>query len=202
MIVVNGQDKGYGRVFTMLHELSHIVLGESVFEDDLESLNQLPVANRSTETFCNRLAAAVLMPKDAIVAELVVSSKKADTTYSDAELAALAARYGVSREALLVRLAELNRVSPAFVAHKRAEFARIYAAQRKKEEEEEDDSSGGFAPYQYQVLSHLGRGFARLVLEAYNTKRLTLSTAAGYLGTQAKLIPKIERATYGGASAR
>jgi Zn-dependent peptidase ImmA (M78 family)/DNA-binding XRE family transcriptional regulator len=201
MIVVNGQDKGYGRVFTMLHELSHIVLGESVFEDDLESLNQLPVANRSTETFCNRLAAAVLMPKDAILAELVVSPKKADATYSDAELAALAARYGVSREALLVRLAELNRVSPAFVAHKRAEFARIYAAQRKKEEEE-DDSSGGFAPYQYQVLSHLGRGFARLVLEAYNTKRLTLSTASGYLGTQAKLIPKIERAAYGGPSAR
>jgi Zn-dependent peptidase ImmA (M78 family)/DNA-binding XRE family transcriptional regulator len=202
MIVVNGQDKGYGRVFTLLHELSHIVLGESVFEDDLESLNQLPVANRSTETFCNRLAAAVLMPKDAILAELVVSPKKVDATYSDAELAALAARYGVSREALLVRLAELNRVSPAFVAHKRAEFASIYAAQRKKEEEEEDDSSGGFAPYQYQVLSHLGRGFARLVLEAYNTKRLTLSTASGYLGTQAKLIPKIERAAYGGTSVR
>lgn len=201
MIVINGQDRGYGRVFTLLHELAHIVLGESVFEDDLEPNNSLPIANRSTETFCNKLAAAVLMPKDALLAELVVAPKKSDSIYSDSEISALATRYGVSREALLVRLAELDRASPAFVQHKRAELARLYAAQKKKEEEI-DETSSGFAPYQYQVLSHLGRGFARLVLEAYSTKRLTLSAASGYLGTQAKLLPKIERAAYGGGAAQ
>lgn len=201
MIVINGQDKGYGRVFTMLHELAHIVLGESVFEDDLEPNNTLPTANRATETFCNRLAAAVLMPKTAILAELVVAQKNDVAIYSDAEIAVLATRYGVSREALLVRLMDLHRASPAFVQHKRAELARLYAAQRKKEEEN-DEAASGFAPYQYQVLSHLGRGFARLVLEAYNTKRLTLSAASGYLGTQAKLIHKIERAAYGGGAAQ
>lgn len=200
MIVVNGQDRGYGRVFTMLHELAHIVLGESVFEDDLEPDNALPAANRYTETFCNRLAAAVLMPRESLLAELVVAPKKADAIYSDAEIGALSTRYGVSREALLIRLAELNRANPGFVQHKRAELTKLYAALKKKEEEDKEDGSG-FAPYQLQVLSHIGRGFARLVLEAYNTRRVTLSDASGYLGTQAKLIPKIERATYG-ATAR
>lgn len=196
MIVINGQDRGYGRVFTMLHELAHIVLGESVFEDDLEPNNFLPVANRATETFCNKLAAAILMPKDSLLAEFVVAQKEADAVYSDAEIAALANRYGVSREALLIRLVELKRASPVFVQQKRAELARFYAAQKMKEEEK-DEAASGFAPYHYQVLSHLGRGFARIVLEAYYTKRLTLSTASGYLGTQAKMIPKIERAAYG-----
>lgn len=136
MIVVNGRDRGYGRVFTMLHELSHIVLGESVFEDDIEPSNDMPAANRATETFCNRLAAAVLMPMEALIAEMVVGPKNADSIYSDAELTALATRYGVSREAMLVRLAELGRVDQGFVQAKRAEFAKLYAVQKKQEEDE------------------------------------------------------------------
>jgi Zn-dependent peptidase ImmA (M78 family)/transcriptional regulator with XRE-family HTH domain len=199
MIVVNGQDRGYGRVFTMLHELAHIILGESIFEDDIEPNIDMPAANRATEAFCNKLAAAILMPSEALLAEMVVVPKNADSVYSDAELAALATRYGVSREAMLVRLAELNRVNQGFVQAKRVELAKLYAAQKKKEEEK-DEEGNGFAPYQYQVVSHVGRGYARLVLQAYNTRRLTLSAASGYLGTQAKLIPKIERAIFGGAA--
>jgi Zn-dependent peptidase ImmA (M78 family)/transcriptional regulator with XRE-family HTH domain len=201
MIVVNGQDRGYGRVFTMLHELSHVILGESVIEDDIEPSSTLPSANRATETFCNRLAAAILMPTESLYAERLVAEKKADSVYSDAEIAALSTRYGVSREALLVRLSEIGRANPAFVQAKRAELAALYAHQRKKEEEQAEDG-GGFAPYQYQVLGHLGRGYARLVLRAYNARRLTLSAASGYLGAQAKLVPRIERAAYGGAISR
>jgi hypothetical protein len=90
-------------------------------------------------------------------------------------------------------------VNQGFVQAKRVELAKLYAAQKKKEEEK-DEEGNGFAPYQYQVVSHVGRGYARLVLQAYNTRRLTLSAASGYLGTQAKLIPKIERAIFGGAA--
>lgn len=197
MIVVNGQDRGYGRVFTLMHELGHVLLGESVFEDDLEPGTFLPLANRATETFCNRIAAAVLMPREALLAEAAVAPKRANAVYSDAEIAALATRYGVSREALIIRLADLGRADAEFVVEKRAELAALYAAQRRREQD--DQEAGGFAPYQYQVLSHLGRRFARLVLQAYSAQRLTLSTASGYLGTQAKHLPKIEQAAFGGA---
>ena len=199
MIVVNGQDKGYGRVFTLLHELPHIILGEGVLEDDIEPGNNLPPASRMTETFCNRLAAAILMPREALLAEMIVAPKASASIYSDAELSALATRYGVSREAMLVRLAELNRVSQAFVQAKRAELARLYAAQRKIEDEE---ISSGFPPPTTQLVYHVGRGYVRLVLQAYHSRRLTLSAASGYLGAQAKLIPKIERATFGNAAIR
>jgi hypothetical protein len=47
-------------------------------------------------------------------------------------------------------------------------------------------NEGGFAPYRYQVLSHLGRSFARLILQGYSQNRLNLSAVAGYLGVQAK----------------
>jgi Zn-dependent peptidase ImmA (M78 family) len=196
MIAVNGQDRGYGRVFTLLHELAHVALGESVFEDELEDVHRLPAPNQATETFCNRVAAAILMPRENLLAEHLVTGKDTRSTYADEELALLASRYGVSREALLVRLADLQKANRAFVAEKRGEYARFYAQQRDTEQEEQS----GFPPHHTMVLSHLGRGFARLVLQAYGARRVTLSTAAAYLGAQAKLIPKIERAAFNGGA--
>lgn len=196
MIAVNGQDRGYGRVFTLLHELAHIALGESVLEDELEDLYRLPAPNRATETFCNRLAAAILMPRENLLTERLLTNKGADSSYADEEIDFLATRYGASREALLVRLAEIGRADSEFVAQKRAEYARFYASQKMAPKEE----GSGFPPPHTMIVSHLGRGFARLVLRAYHDRRVTLSTAAGYLGAQAKLIPKIERAAFNGAA--
>ncbi|MBM6582988.1 ImmA/IrrE family metallo-endopeptidase [Microvirga sp. BT689] len=190
-IVVNSKDRTNGRIFTLLHELGHVVLGTSAIENDLEPPATLPAPARAIETFCNRLAAAVLMPRDALLVEPLVTAKaRTGSEWTDAEIGALARRYCVSREAMLVRLVELGCADRAFYQAKRAEYAKQY------EEIEDDSEGGGFAPYQYQILSHVGRGFARLVLQGYYQNRLTLSTVSGYLGTQAKHVPNIERATF------
>jgi Zn-dependent peptidase ImmA (M78 family) len=194
MIAVNAQDKSYGRIFTLLHELAHVALGESVFEDEIEDLTRLPAPNRATEAFCNRVAAAVLMPKEALLSERLLAGTGPSSVYEDDTLAYLAQRYGASREAMLVRLAELGRVDRGFVTEKRAEYARIRAAQAVAPKEK----LAGAPPHHVMIVSHLGRGFARLVLQAYNNRRLTLSTTAAYLGAQARMIPKIERAAFNG----
>ena len=192
-IVVNGKDRTNGRTFTLLHELGHVALGQSVIENEMEPSEGMPAPDRAIETFCNRVAAAVLMPRDILLAETIVAAKQhARASWTDAEIAALARRYSVSREALLVRLAELGRADRAFVQAKRREYARQY------EEMEDEAEGGGFAPFATQVVSHLGRGFARLVLQGYYTRALTLSTASGYLGTQAKHVANIERAAFTG----
>lgn len=192
VIVVNGKDRTNGRIFTLLHELGHIVLGLSAIENDFEPPPTLPAPDRAIETFCNRLAAAVLMPRDALLAEplVVARAAKDDHDWSDAEIAALARRYCVSREAMLIRLVELGRADRDLYLAKRAEFVKQYEAL------EDEAESSGHPPYHYQVLSHVGRGFARLVLQGYYQNRLTLSTVSGYLGTQAKHVPKIERAAF------
>jgi Zn-dependent peptidase ImmA (M78 family)/transcriptional regulator with XRE-family HTH domain len=190
-IIVNGKDRTAGRIFTLLHELAHVVLGESAIENDIEPSDTIPPAHRAIERFCNRVAAAALMPVDAIAADPVVLAKQQHKdAWSDAEIIAVARHFGVSRVALLVRLAEMGRVSSTFVQAKRREYDRQL-------EEAGEPEAGGFAPYQYQILGHLGRGFARLILQGYHDNRLTLSTVAGYLGVQAKHLPKIERAAFG-----
>jgi Zn-dependent peptidase ImmA (M78 family)/transcriptional regulator with XRE-family HTH domain len=191
VIVINGKDRGPGRVFTLLHELAHVTLGQSAIENDIEPGDALPPPDRAVERFCNRVAAATLMPREDLLADWIVTEKqRLKTPWSDEEIATLAGHYGVSREALLLRLVELGRADVAFYQTKRRE----YAQERERIEEPE---AGGFAPYRYQVVGHLGRGFARLVLRGYHNNRLTLSTVSGYLGVQAKYVPIIERVAFG-----
>ena len=191
VVVVNGKDRSAGRIFTLLHELAHVVLGESAIENEVEPGDAIPAPHRAIERFCNRAAAAALMPLDALAANpIVVAKRQSRTPWDDQDIAALARHFGVSRVALLVRLAEMGRVTGAFVQAKRREYDR-------QREEAGEPEAGGFAPYHYQALGHVGRGFARLVLRGYHDNRLTLSAVAGYLGVQAKTLPKIERAAFG-----
>jgi Zn-dependent peptidase ImmA (M78 family) len=191
VIVVNGKDRSPGRIFTLLHELAHVTLGQSAIENDIEAGDALPALDRAVERFCNRVAAAMLMPREDLIAEsIVVAKQRQRTPWSNEEIIALARRYGVSREALLLRLVELDRADAAFYQTKRREYA------REREQIEEPEATG-FAPYRYQVLGHLGRGFARVMLQGYHNNRLTLSTVSGYLGVQAKYVPIIERAAFG-----
>lgn len=191
MIVVNGKDRSGGRIFTLLHELVHILLGQSVIENTVEPGDRLPAPDRAMERFCNQVAAATLMPvKDLLAERLVAMKTPLRSPWSDEDIAALARRYGVSREALLVRLVELRQVTNAFYQGKRAEYA------RQREEEPEEERTG-FAPYRHQVLGYIGRGFARLVLQGYHNNQLTLSAVSGYLGIQAKHVAPVERAAFG-----
>jgi Zn-dependent peptidase ImmA (M78 family)/transcriptional regulator with XRE-family HTH domain len=192
-IVVNGRDRSPGRTFTLMHELAHVVLGQSAIENDLEPGHTIPAPARRIETFCNSVAAAVLMPAAALLDHpIVVGKDRTNAAWSDEEIAAVARRFGVSRLALLVRLVTLGRVTQASVQAKRREY------ERQCEEEDSDEKEpGGFAPYQYQIVGHLGRGFTRLVLRGYNDNRLTLSATSGYLGVQAKWVPTIERVAFG-----
>jgi Zn-dependent peptidase ImmA (M78 family) len=192
VIVINGQDRGAGRTFTMFHELGHIVLGQSVIENQVEPGDAMPAPERAIERFCNRMAASALMPRNVLLAEAIVAAKvPLRSGWSDEEIESLARRYGVSREAMLVRLVELGQVTNAVWQAKRAQYA------RQREEVAEEEEGGGFAPYRYQVLGYIGRAFARLVLQGYHSNQLTLSAASGYLGVQAKYVPPLERAAFG-----
>ena len=61
---------------------------------------------------------------------------------------------------------------------------------------EEKKSTGG-PEYPVTVLSQLGRSFTRLIFQGYHERRLTLRDVANYLNMQVKLVPQMERLTFG-----
>ncbi|WP_160119844.1 ImmA/IrrE family metallo-endopeptidase [Rhodovarius lipocyclicus] len=187
VILVNGQDRTFGRVFTLLHEFCHLALRQSGVSSAGGDQDDAP--NPAVERFCNAAAAAALMPKGWLLNEPLVRQKGTAKTWDNEELEALALRFGVSREAMLRRLLTLGKTTQAFYEQARPSFQAEY------DELAEQKSKGG-PPQHLQVLSQLGRSFTRLVFEGYHERRLTLRDVANHFNMQVKLVPEMERAAF------
>jgi Zn-dependent peptidase ImmA (M78 family) len=189
LILINGRDRGGGRVFTLLHELCHLAIRQSGVSGEGGDRKDAP--NPTVERYCNAVAAAALMPKAWLLDEISTLEKSGvKISWDDDQLKMLALRFGVSREALLRRLLTLGKTTQAFYNSKRAAFLEEYA-------ELADKKSTGGPEYHVQVLSQLGRGFTRLIFQGYHERRLTLRDVANYFNMQVKSVPEMERAAFG-----
>jgi Zn-dependent peptidase ImmA (M78 family) len=184
-VVVNIKDAYRGRIFTLLHEVTHIALNEGGI-CDLDD-NQRRNASAKVEAYCNRVAGAVLFPKtDLLATSEVRNHRSTEMTWSDGEIEALSRKFGGSREALLVRLLALNRTNEKFYYGKRDEYQRAYAEWRKQRKE-------GFALPHVVSLSSAGPLFTALVIENFNREHITASDVSDYLQVRVKHLPEIQR---------
>lgn len=194
VVVVNGQDGQRGRIFTLMHELAHVALGLSAIENSFQAGEKLPAPERAIETFCNRVAAAVLIPRETLLGNATVRGKAVNSSnWTDDEIAALATLFSVSRPTLLIRLQEVGKAAPRFVSVTLERYERGRRAAPPKAK-----PSSIKIPWRTQVVSHLGRGYARVVLQGYYDRKLSLNTAAAYLNSQSKHIPGIAEAAFAG----
>lgn len=190
VILVNGKDRGNGRVFTLLHEFCHLALRQSGVSNMGGDRNDAP--HPDLERFCNAVAAATLMPREWLLSEKLVTQKGSQKSWRDDELEALALRFGVSQEAVLRRLLTLGRTTQAFYDSKRSEFQKIYAQLDEKKE-----ASEGGPKYHYVVLSQLGRTFTQLIFQGYHDRYFTLRDVAGLLNMKVTTVPVMEKAAFG-----
>jgi Zn-dependent peptidase ImmA (M78 family) len=103
VIVVNGRDYSQGgKAFTLLHELCHILLGESAISNGAGDDQGLKPTDRRVERFCDAVAAATLMPRELL--RSIPEASGADVRdWTNAELDSISSAIGVSRQALLLR---------------------------------------------------------------------------------------------------
>ncbi|HZR30651.1 MAG TPA: XRE family transcriptional regulator [Terriglobales bacterium] len=182
--VANIKDAPRGRIFTLLHEVAHILLRESGVCDLHESEEDAP---SRIEAFCNRVAGAALFPGDALLNTSVVRAHpKAEMVWSDAELQQISRQFGGSREAALVRLLGLGLTTQAVYDQKSAEFKELYAQQKLKQK-------GGFVPPHELAITSAGPTFTSLVIESFGRERITASDVSDYLQVRLKHLPTIQR---------
>jgi Zn-dependent peptidase ImmA (M78 family) len=188
IILINSKDRTNGRTFTLLHEFCHLVVRASSISG-LDFVAPEP-ASAVVEQFCNAVAGAALAPGDWLLSEHLVRARGQVKTWGDDELAALAGRFGVSREVILRRLLTLGRTTQAFYESRRACFQAEYDALGEKK------SSGG--PERTSSCSaNLVGGFTRLVFQGYYDRQLTLRDGASHLNLQVTAVPNIEFAAFG-----
>lgn len=193
VLVVNGKDYSQGgKAFTLIHELCHVLLGESAISNGAAEDPQLAPASRTVERFCDAVAAATLMPR-----ELLMSFEETAGTgareWSDDELQRIGSAIGVSRQALLLRFVTLKRATWDFYRERHEAFEEEYRLLAEKKAKEKKVIA---IKRPVMLMSWNGRGFTRLVLRSYYGKRITLNDVSSYLGAKVKYIPALEQAAF------
>ncbi|HHT24571.1 MAG TPA: ImmA/IrrE family metallo-endopeptidase [Clostridiaceae bacterium] len=155
LIFINGNDSYNGKLFSLLHEFNHIVLGENSFYNDRYSRQQ---DVSKAEVLCNAVAAEILVPNQLFLDEW---QELEDTEASEKiEVIAKSFRCGtivIARRALDARLINRNTYNVAVSA-----AIKDFREQRKNKE-----SVGGH--YYNTLVSRIDRRFLDSLVNSVNT---------------------------------
>ena len=178
IIVINSKDSIEARLFTLMHEFGHIILGETVIDLPEESLQ----VRNNIEAWCNTFSSAFLLPKE--VAIDLFDKNKHNLTETDT-LNALSKKYKVSKAVLLVKMVNLNYIS-------RQEFESVLARYAPKETkvEKKEKQVIGMASDQ-RCLSEVGNKFVSLVANNFDKDFITYNDALSFLSIKSRNFDKI-----------
>jgi Zn-dependent peptidase ImmA (M78 family) len=191
VIVINKKDSPKGRIFSMLHEFTHILMGDSSISGNEQSSFRLPAKEQKIETFCNSVAASMLLPLSAFHEDTELMHHEKDNDWNDTIVMNVAHRFNVSRECVWRRLLTRKKITQAFYQKKRDELLNEFQRQKEKAK----PSSGG-PPYHIKVLSSMGALYSELVLNSYYREKITASSLSDYLGVKLRHLSKIEHAVF------
>ena len=181
-VALNSADATVAKNFTLMHELTHILLHRSGLCDLEEtSLGHPRTESERIELFCNRVSAAILMPRDALYGLDVVQRAHQNTQWTDVDLSNLSFLFGVSQEALLLRLVTLEKASWEFYWRKRLELRRPLTEEQRPR----------FGNYYRNRVRHLGRKYIGTVLEAFDRGDISPSEVSNYLGVRFVNVPNL-----------
>jgi Zn-dependent peptidase ImmA (M78 family)/DNA-binding XRE family transcriptional regulator len=183
-VAVNIKDTYTARIFTMIHELCHIYLGETGVTG-AGKLQFSPKVRNPIERFCNRVAGATLVPARDL--KTIVPDdwmRRSDETVSE-----LAASYKVGRPVILIRLFEIGIADAEYVRRRFAAFNRP-----PKPKPRSKRKWGEKTPV--RVLSRFGEAFPRLVLSAYQSDAIHGGQLSTLLSMKTKDVSPLERRIY------
>lgn len=162
-VFINNNDAVSGKIFTLIHEIAHVLLGKSASFD----LRQLQPADSDIEQYCNPVAAEFLVPQ----AHLKEALQQTGTNY---EL--LARKFKVSQIVVARRLLDLKAIS-------KADFFAFYDNHIKREFKQKEAAGGNF----YNTVPYrISRRFFRIIYNAVRENKLLYTDAFRLTNLKAK----------------
>ena len=167
VIVVKKMPAESRQVFTLMHELGHVLLHRKSFIDDAEDL----YSHQGREKTANAFAGLLLVP-DEKLNEVDDNAMPRDVSQYGDWLGPLTKKLGVSPEVILRRLLDSNRIGQAAYENYREWRAKQPVSAVGK----------GTRKYRYREPKHVfGDPFVGVVLDALHAKQITLTKASTYL---------------------
>ncbi|MEZ4788408.1 MAG: XRE family transcriptional regulator [Flavobacteriales bacterium] len=160
IVMKRGGETATARLFTLFHELGHVMLGDGGMCDLHETNSQ------AVEKWCNTFAAEALLPSSEVRQHEVVRKHQADALgleWSKHELALIARDYHVSLEVVLRRLLTEGLTSKKFYEENHEKW-KDKAFGRTKKGQTRDTVAG--------KVQERGRQFVRLIFSAIDRERI------------------------------
>ena len=161
LVFVNGADTKAAQMFTLAHELAHLWLGETALSNSRPD----SVPRRTVESWCNRVAAELLVPLAIVRAE-----------YQEEELPValqrMARRFKVSTLVALRRLYDAGGLTGA-------QFHQAYDAERERLQSLPKSGGGSFYP---TLRSRVGRRFGHALVVSTFEGRTSFTESFRLLG--------------------
>jgi len=176
IIVVNNSNSFSRQIFTLMHELGHIIYkvnGITDIED--QYIEYMDGQEKSLEINCNKLASEILVP-------LEVFKNDIPHEFEPEIVPFLAEKYSVSREVILRKFMDNDVISQEYYSLKSLEWNRDFLRGEERK--------GG--DWYLTQLSYLGEGFTRLAFEYYRSGLLSIEQLAQHLNVNSKNIEKLE----------
>lgn len=163
VIALNRKDEPSARLFTLLHELVHILSRTSGICNNM-SLDENQ--RGGLELFCNKIAGLSLVPTDQLRQNrnvLLIQQHGLDEGY----ISALARDFAVSREVILHRLWDIKVISRKTYFEILDRYSEEYLAYKKRKK------TDGFIPPALDKGTQVGKLYTKTVLSAYHADKLT-----------------------------
>jgi Zn-dependent peptidase ImmA (M78 family)/transcriptional regulator with XRE-family HTH domain len=179
IIFINNSNSFSRQIFTIIHELGHILFHVNGVTDINEHyLMHMSETEREIEINCNAFAASVLVPND--IFEITVPRHQ---KYDELSVSAIADKFSVSREVIWRKLLDNKYIDyETFneeVAKLRIEYLRP-----------ENQRKGG--DYYSTNLAYLGEGFSKLAFYNYQAGKITKVQLAQHLNINSKNLDRLE----------
>lgn len=178
VIVINNGTSRARQIFTLFHELAHILFKiNSITTLDNSYINFQTGRSREIEVLCNAFASEFLLPESSLSADEILDGD----FFSN--ISSVASRYSVSMEVVLRRLLDKGIVDSETYDNKAREWNRDFQLTRSR-------SSGG--NYYATKATYLGETFLRIAFSRYYQGALDIQQLAGHLRVKAKNVARLE----------
>jgi len=178
VIVLRRSDETSAKIFTLFHELAHLLLREGGICDLEES-------DISHEKFCNHFAGAFLVPKDRLLNHSIVKANTKTKKWPENLLRDIARDFKVSQEVILRRLWILGLTTKEYYLKKHREWKSKYKEPFGKKDEKTEIKI---------CLQERGKKYTSMVFDAYEHRKIDEMRAADYLGVTSDKISKVKEA--------
>ncbi len=175
--IKRGGEQATAKIFTLFHELGHILLNDGGLCDLSENTNQ------QIEKWCNAFAAEMLIPTTELLQMNVVieQSLKGEKFWAKKELIELANHFHVGPLAILRSLLENKLTTLEYYKDRHKAWNKPSFGRAKKPE------GRNIAK---ETIKEKGRTYISLAFSAFDQKRIDLKDLSDFLGVKLSYIPK------------